>query len=64
MYVKKMLYPTMEQKIALDEIQKEVEINGGKVSCMRLLQDSIKVFLDHYSNEAINRYSSNYSKTV
>jgi hypothetical protein len=62
MYVKKMLYLTMEQKNTFDEIQKEIEMNGGRVSCMRLLQDSIKVFLDHYQDQAIDKYSSNYSK--
>ena len=62
MYVKKLLYLTSEQKIALDEIKNEIEKNGRKISCMRLLQDSIDIFIEHYSKEAIKRYSSNYAK--
>lgn len=60
---KKLLFLTSEQKDALEEIQNKVEEQGGKVSCMRLMQDSINIFIDHYSNEAIKRYSSNYQKT-
>ena len=44
MYFKKVLYLTTEQKTALDEIQNEIKTNGGKISCMRLLQDSIKIY--------------------
>ena len=62
MYFKKVLYLTNEQKNALDEIQNEIKTNGGKISCMRLLQDSINIFIDHYSKDAIKRYSSNYQK--
>jgi NifU-like protein involved in Fe-S cluster formation len=64
MYVKKLLYLTSEQKIALDEIKNEIEKNGKKISCMRLLQDSIDIFIEHYSNEAIKKYSSNYPKRI
>jgi hypothetical protein len=62
MYFKKVLYLTNEQKFALDEIENEIKMNGGKISCMRLMQDSINVFINHYSKEAIKRYSSSYPK--
>lgn len=52
----------MEQKEALNEIKKEIVSNGGSVSIMRLMQDSIEIFIQHYSEEAIERYSSCYDK--
>ncbi len=57
---KKLLYIKEEQKNSLDEIQKKIELNGGRVSTMRLMQDSIQIFLDHYQNEAIEKYSPFY----
>jgi hypothetical protein len=62
MYCKKVLYLKPEQKTALEDIQNKIEKNGGKVSCMRLMQDSIRIFLDYYQDSAIEKYSSNYAK--
>lgn len=59
---KKLIYLRMEQKEALDEIQKSIDENGGSVSIMRLMQDSIQIFIQHYSEEAIERYSPFYDK--
>lgn len=54
---KKIVNLKTEQKDALNEIQQTVKENGGYVSIMRLTQDSIQIFIDHYRDEAINRYS-------
>lgn len=59
---KKLIYLRLEQKEALDEIQKEIEENGGQVSLVRLIQDSIQIFIQHYKNDAIKRYSHLYDK--
>lgn len=59
---KKLIYLKMEQKSALDEIQNEILANGGSVSIMRLMQDSIHIFIQHYRDEAIERYSPAYNK--
>ena len=64
MYLKKLLYLTSEQKLYSDEIKNEIEKNGKKISCMRLLQDSIDIFIEYYSKEAIKKYSSNYPKKL
>jgi hypothetical protein len=58
----KLLYLETEQKNALEDIKKKVKKNGGKVSVMRLIQDAIKIFVEHYRYEAIEKYSSSYSK--
>ena len=51
-----------EQKEALEEIKDAVATNGGYVPVVRLIQDSIQIFLDHYKDDAIQRYSSMYHK--
>lgn len=51
-----------EQKEALDEIKEAVDENGGYVPVVRLIQDSIQIFIDHYKDEAISRYSYRYNK--
>jgi hypothetical protein len=57
---KKLVNLRPEQKDALDEIQEIVNENGAYVSIMRLMQDSIQIFIEHYKNEAIERYSPSY----
>ncbi|MGB9937405.1 MAG: hypothetical protein ACPK7O_06765 [Methanobacterium sp.] len=59
---KKLIYIKPEQKTALNEIKDTVSMKGGSVSAMRLVQDAIQIFTDHYREEAIQRYSSNYAK--
>jgi hypothetical protein len=59
---KKLLYLETEQKSALEGIQKKVKMNNGQVSVMRLIKDSINIFLDYYQEEAIEKYSGNYAK--
>ena len=59
---KKLLYLTEEQVARLKEIKTQVNENGGTVSVMRLMQDSIQIFLDHYKEDAIQKYSPIYEK--
>jgi len=59
---KKLLYLTEEQNIGLKRVKKEVKENGGTVSVMRLMQDSIQIFLDYYQEDAIRKYSPIYKK--
>ncbi len=59
---KKLIYLKPEQKEALDEIKDAVCRNGGYVSGVRLCQDAIQILTEHYKEEAIQHYSSNYSK--
>lgn len=59
---KKLIFIKPEQKEALDEITDTINRNGGYVSVMRLVQDSIQIFIDHYKNDAISKYSSTYEK--
>lgn len=51
-----------EQKEVLDEIKTTVDKNGGYVSANRLVQDAIQIFISHYKNDAISKYSSAYAK--
>ena len=62
MFNKKLLYITEEQKIDLERVKTQVKENGGSVSVMRLMQDSIQIFLDHYQEDAIRKYSPIYKK--
>lgn len=62
MFNKKLLYITEEQKIDLERIKTQVKENGGTVSVMRLMQDSIQIFLDYYQEDAIQKYSPIYKK--
>lgn len=57
MTFQKLLYIRPEQKEALDEIQAEIESNGGYVSMMSLIDDSIQIFIDYYRDEAIRQHS-------
>lgn len=50
------------QKEGLDSIQRQIVDNGGEVSIMALISDSIDVFIDRYSDLAIKRYSGMYYK--
>lgn len=59
---KKLIYIRPEQKEALDEIKNTINRNGGYVPVVRLIQDSIQIFIDHYKDDAIQRYSSRYNK--
>ena len=59
---KKLVHLRQEQKEALDSIKEEVSFNGGYVSVMRLINDSIQIFVDHYRDEAVERYSPMYAK--
>ncbi len=62
MFNKKLLYITEEQKKDLERVKTQVKENGGSVSVMRLMQDSIQIFLDYYQEEAIKKYSPIYKK--
>ncbi len=57
-----MIYLKPEQKEALKEIKDTVSRNGGYVSGVRLCQDAIQILTEHYKEDAIERYSSNYTK--
>jgi hypothetical protein len=60
MKYQKLVHLRPDQKEALDEIQEQVKQNGGYVSAMRLINDSIQVFIDNHKEEAIERYSPIY----
>lgn len=45
------------QKESLDSIQRQIIDNGGEVSIMALISDSIDVFIGRYSDLAVKRYS-------
>lgn len=62
MEYKKLVHLRLEQKEALDNIQEEISFNGGYVSVMRLINDSIQIFIDHYGEDAVKRYSPMYAK--
>ncbi|MDO5835380.1 MAG: hypothetical protein Q4P17_02635 [Methanobacterium sp.] len=62
MQYKKLVHLRPEQKEALDNIKEEISFNGGYVSVMRLINDSIQIFIDHYGEEAVERYSPMYAK--
>ena len=62
MFNKKLLYITEEQKMDLERVKTQVKENGGTVSVMRLMQDSIQIFLDYYKEDAIQKYSPIYKK--
>jgi NifU-like protein involved in Fe-S cluster formation len=57
---RKAVYISEDQKDALEDIKSEVEQNGSKVSCMRLMQDAIAIFLDKYREKAVMKYSPMY----
>ena len=57
---KKLVNLKCEQKDGLDDIQRQISANGGDVSIMELIVDSIQIFIDHYKNAAIERYSLSY----
>jgi hypothetical protein len=60
MKFKKLVNLKTDQKDGLDDIQRQVNENGGNVSLMTLINDSIDVFIDSYSDAAIKRYSNTY----
>lgn len=60
MTFKKLVNIRNEQKEGLDAIQRQIVDNGGDVSIMALISDSIDVFIDSYSDSAIKRYSGLY----
>lgn len=64
MYAKyqKLINLNEEEKIGLENIIKEIKKNGGNVSMMRLIEDSIKVFIELYGQEAVQKYSPVYKK--
>lgn len=60
MTYKKLLNLKTKQKDGLDAIQRQIIDNGGEVSLMALISDSIDVFIHKYSDSAIKRYSGLY----
>jgi hypothetical protein len=62
MKYQKLVHLRPDHKEALDEIQERVKQNGGSVSAMRLINDSIQVFIDNHKEEAIKRYSPIYTR--
>lgn len=48
------------QKNELEEIQRQIMMNGGNVSIMQLISDAIDVFIDHHCDVAIKHYSGFY----
>lgn len=64
MYAKyqKLINLNDEEKIGLENVIKEIKKKGGNVSMMRLINDAIKIFIDHYSQDAVEKYSPVYKK--
>ena len=58
----KLIYLDPEEKEGLENILKEIEANGGQISKIRLIRDSIRVFIEYYANQAIFKYSPIYSQ--
>ena len=58
----KLIYLDPEEKEGLENILKEIEANGGQISKIRLIRDSIRVFIEYYANQAIFKYSLIYSQ--
>jgi|GEM_PF-1866612 hypothetical protein len=58
----KLIYLDPEEKEGLENILKEIEANGGQISMIRLIRDSIRVFIEYYANQAIFKYSPIYSQ--
>ena len=48
----KLLYLKTEQKTALEDVKEKIKMNNGQVSVMRLIQDSISIFLDYYQEDS------------
>jgi len=57
-----LIYLDPEEKEGLENILKEIEANGGQISMIRLIRDSIRVFIEFYADQAIYRYSPIYSQ--
>jgi len=51
-----------DEKEGLDEIIKKIRERGGMVSMMRLIEDAIMIFIDHYGQQAVEKYSRIYKK--
>lgn len=60
MAFQKLVNLKIKQKKELDNIQKQINENGGNVSIMELIDDAIQIFIDKYSDEAVKRYSPSY----
>ncbi len=60
MFCEKLILMTTSQRKRLEDIQKNIEKNGGQVSANQLIRDSIQIFLDHYRDKAIQNYSPAY----
>ncbi len=60
MNCKKILYIPEAHKDALEAIKEEVKNNGSSVSCNRLMQDAIAIFIDKYREKAVMKYSPVY----
>lgn len=60
MAFQKLVNLKIKQKKELDNIQKQINENGGNVSIMELIDDAIQIFIDKYSDDAVKRYSPSY----
>jgi hypothetical protein len=62
MAFQKLLNLKNEQKESLESIQRKINEQGGNVSLMALISDSIDIFIDQYGDVAIKQYSKTENK--
>jgi hypothetical protein len=59
----KLVTLNFEEKRGLENVLREIKGKGGNISMMKLIRDSINIFLEFYTTEAVKKYSpSNYRK--
>ena len=58
----KLVNLTLEEKEGLESIQDEIKEKGGNISTMRLIEDSILIFVKYYREQAVEKYSPIYNK--
>ena len=54
----KLINLNIEEKEGLEKILREIQNKGGKISMMSLITDSIRIYINNYGNEAIEKYST------
>lgn len=60
MFTKKVIRLKTEQMNELNEIEKQVNANGGEITTTKLIRDAVDVFLEYFKSEAIKKYSGSY----
>ena len=58
--IRKVIRLKSEQINELEELEKEINANGGEINITKLVRDSVTIFLKYFKSEAIQKYSGNY----